>query len=140
MAFSSTPSKIDGLPPTFFFYTILRQQTTFLIGEWNLFASSAGSTTGGYDLLGNIKTKKTIKKRGLRGHSRGTAGGTGEGTLQGTRRGIGRRTGQWTGRGTAIHILRAAIHTRKFGTEILARRARISVPNFRRHLLRLIAA
>ena len=30
--------------------------------------------------------------------------------------------------------------TRKFGMKILARRARIFIPNFRRHILRLIAA
>ena len=30
--------------------------------------------------------------------------------------------------------------TRKFGIKILARRARILIPNFRRHILRLIAA
>ena len=30
--------------------------------------------------------------------------------------------------------------TRKFGIEILGRRARISIPNFQRHILRLIAA
>ncbi len=31
-------------------------------------------------------------------------------------------------------------NTRKFGIKILARRARILIPNFRRHILRLIAA
>ena len=31
-------------------------------------------------------------------------------------------------------------NTRKFGIKILARRARILIPNFRRHILRLIVA
>ena len=41
----------------------------------------------------------------------------------------------------ALEYLRVGFeNTRKFGIKILARRARILIPNFRRRILRLIAA